>query len=150
MCVLRVLTQSDDHFYEICKPNLDESCLVVEEDKLKVSWLPADIEKWLRRAVSRKELPKGSSIDLESYEVTLYPAETVRNTRTLPVKNLAKAAVNEEYSTWFYDLSGGRIEYVLTIACIIGKSRESVQRWGDLSKKAVGEVDFSQLIRLGC
>ena len=66
---LRVLTHSDDYFYEICKPNLDESCLFVEEDKLKVSWLPADIEKWLRRAASRDETTQ-SSIALESYEVT--------------------------------------------------------------------------------
>ena len=94
----------------------------MEEDKLKVSWLPADIEKWLRRAVSRGE-PSQGSIALESYEVTVYPAETVRNTRTLPVKNLAKENVNGEYSAWFYDLSGGKTEYVLTIACIIGKSR---------------------------
>ena len=119
---LRVLTHSDDYFYEICKPNLDENCLLVEEDKLKVSWLPADIEKWLRRAVGKGE-PSQGSIALESYEVTVYPAETVRNTRTLPVKNLTKENMNGEYSAWFYDLSGGKTEYVLTIACIIGKSR---------------------------
>ena len=119
---LRVLTHSDDYFYQICKPNLDENCLFVEEDKLKVSWLPADIEKWLRSALSRGE-PTQGSIALESYEVTVFPAETVRNTRTLPVKNFTKDNMNEEYSAWFYDLSGGRTEYVLTIACIIGKSR---------------------------
>ena len=27
------------------------------------------------------------------------------------------------YSTWFYDLDGGRTEYVITIACIVGRSR---------------------------
>ena len=27
------------------------------------------------------------------------------------------------YSTWFLDLNGGRTEYVITIACMIGKSR---------------------------
>ena len=27
------------------------------------------------------------------------------------------------FSTWFYDLGGGRTEYVITIACTVGKSR---------------------------
>ena len=30
---------------------------------------------------------------------------------------------NYLYSTWYYDLLGGRTEYVITIACMIGKSR---------------------------
>lgn len=27
---------------------------------------------------------------------------------------------NQFYNTWFYDLHGGRTEYVITIACMIG------------------------------
>ena len=27
------------------------------------------------------------------------------------------------YQTWFYDLHGGRTEYVVTVACMLGKSR---------------------------
>ena len=30
---------------------------------------------------------------------------------------------DSSYSTWFFDLNGGRTEYVITIACMIGKSR---------------------------
>ena len=44
---LRVLTHSDEKFYQICKPNIDlgGEHLTLEEDKLKIVWKPADIER---------------------------------------------------------------------------------------------------------
>ena len=46
---LRVLTHSDATFYEICKPSIDLTHdLVLEEDKVKVKFGPADIERWLQ------------------------------------------------------------------------------------------------------
>ena len=46
---LRVLTHSDATFYEICKPNIDlTQSLELEEDKVKVKFGPADIERWLQ------------------------------------------------------------------------------------------------------
>jgi hypothetical protein len=115
---LRVLTHSDDNFYEICKPTLHTK--VLEEDKLKISWIPADIERWMRDE-GRKKYRSSNPIDLESYEVTIFPAETMHNT----INILAKKDDDEtdNYYTWFYDLVGGKTEYVITIACIIGKSR---------------------------
>ena len=41
----------------------------------------------------------------------------------LELKELGEGDDEQCYSTWFYDLSGGKTEYVLTIACMIGKSR---------------------------
>ena len=109
---LRVLTHSDETFHDICRPNLDpREHLLLEEDKLKISWKPADIERWLR--AGKKHTRSQRSIDLESYEVTIFPAETIRNTHTLP----AKGDDDDEdvpYNAWFYDLQGGRTEYVIT------------------------------------
>jgi hypothetical protein len=48
--------------------------------------------------------------------VTLFPAETANNTCTVSPNRA-------EYRHSFVDLVGGRTEYVLTIACMIGKSR---------------------------
>ncbi|CAB4068164.1 unnamed protein product [Lepeophtheirus salmonis] len=113
---LRVLTHSDDNFYETCRPKIDTTTdLTLEEDKLKIVWRPADIEKLFRR---------NSLINIESYEVTIYPAETVQHTCTIPA-NTYDSQTNDDvfYSIWFYDLSGGRTEYVVTIACMVGKSR---------------------------
>nr|XP_040573152.1 uncharacterized protein LOC121122226 [Lepeophtheirus salmonis] len=113
---LRVLTHSDDNFYETCRPKIDTlTDLTLEEDKLKIVWRPADIEKLFKR---------NSVINIESYEVTIYPAETVKNTCTIPA-NKYDCETNDDgiYSIWFYDLSGGRTEYVVTIACMVGKSR---------------------------
>ncbi|XP_071746019.1 uncharacterized protein [Lepeophtheirus salmonis] len=113
---LRVLTHSDENFYETCRPKIDTTTdLTLEEDKLKIVWRPADIEKLFRR---------NSVINIESYEVTIYPAETVQNTCTIPA-NTYDSETNDDvfYSIWFYDLSGGRTEYVVTIACMVGKSR---------------------------
>ena len=54
----------------------------------------------------------------------------MKNTQTLPAlsklnKTMKSAAKFDEptYHTWFYDLHGGRTEYVITIACMIGKFR---------------------------
>ena len=120
---LRVLTHSDDNFHEICRPNAPK-IVVREEDKLKISWRPADIERWMRdqgRVVPRGQKP----INLESYEVTIFPTETSKNTDTLPAKKTGYEHGDEaeDYSSWFYDLEGGKTEYVITIACVIGKSR---------------------------
>jgi hypothetical protein len=115
---LRVLTHSDDNFYKICKPTL-ESNVLLEEDKLKISWIPADIERWMRDEGQTK-FRSSNPINLESYEVTIFPAETMHNTITILAK---KDNETGNYSTWFYDLVGGKTEYVITIACIIGKSR---------------------------
>ena len=46
----RVLTHSDDKFYQICRPKLDpKDSIHLEEDKIKVSWRSADIERWLQQ-----------------------------------------------------------------------------------------------------
>ena len=46
---LRVLTHSDATFYEICKPSIDLTHdLELEEDKVKVKFGPAHIERWLQ------------------------------------------------------------------------------------------------------
>ena len=63
----RVLTHSDDTFYEICKPNLNKDNLKVEEDKMKISWMPADIERWLHTGTRSTRSQR--AIDIDSYEV---------------------------------------------------------------------------------
>lgn len=65
---LRVLTHSDDNFYKICQPKFNaDDHLKVEEDKVKISWHPADIERWLRtgQRLSRSQ----RAIVIDSYEV---------------------------------------------------------------------------------
>jgi hypothetical protein len=44
----------------MCKPQLvdQKSTLVLEEDKLKVSWNAADIEVWLKQIDSSKSVSK--------------------------------------------------------------------------------------------
>ena len=120
---LRVLTHSDENFHEICRPHVPK-VVVREEDKLKIAWGPADIEKWMRdqgRVIPRGQKP----INLESYEVTIFPTETSKNTATLAAKKTGYEHGDdaEDYAAWFYDLEGGKTEYVITIACVIGKSR---------------------------
>ena len=105
-------------------------------------WYPADIEKWSCSSFSRK---RNRSIEIDSYEVTIFPAEKVKSTQTIPshaktksfrfkVGSMSLAGNGDNlveegeinslpYDTWFYDLDGGRTEYVITIACMIGKSR---------------------------
>lgn len=117
---LRVLTHSDDTFHEICKPNINfRDFLVLEEDRINISWKAADIERWLH--LGRKRSRDQRSINLNSYELTIFPAESMRNTQTIPAKG--NGHIDQNYSTWFCDLQGGKTEYVITIACLIGKSR---------------------------
>lgn len=128
---LRVLTHSDEKFYEICKPNLElKDNILLEEDKLKIVWSPADIERWLQ--FGKRSSSAQRSIEIDSYEVTIFPAETVKNTQTLPalskMKKTLTSANDSTYHTWFYDLHGGRTEYVITIACMIGKRVSSIDR----------------------
>eukprot|EP00094_Tigriopus_californicus_P000663 TCALIF_00641-PA protein Name:"Similar to COL7A1 Collagen alpha-1(VII) chain (Homo sapiens)" AED:0.27 eAED:0.30 QI:0/0/0/0.33/1/1/3/0/786 len=64
---LRVLTHSDETFYEICRPNMDPSKHIqLEEDKVKIMWKPADIERWLMSGTKHTRTQK--SIDIDSYE----------------------------------------------------------------------------------
>ena len=79
---LRVLTHSDETFYEICRPNLDATDkLFLEEDKVKVKFGPADIERWLQHGVYNKAQ---RAITIDNYEVTIFPAESVNHTHTIP------------------------------------------------------------------
>ena len=59
-------------------------------------------------------------IEIDSYDVTIFPAETVNHSKTLRPAAKDKSG---KYSVWFLDLQGGKTEYVITIACVIGKSR---------------------------
>ena len=143
---LRVLTHSDQTFYEICKPKVDMTdSLELEEDKLRIKWGPSDIELWLQSGSHKKASQR--SIEIDNYEVTIFPAESVNHTHTLQsitsteMENTPQNTSNpvnggphpgefkhqlsgtDVYSTWFKDLNGGRTEYVLTIATMIGKSR---------------------------
>ena len=81
----RVLTHSNDTFYEICRPNLDATDkLFLEEDKVKVKFGPADIERWLQNGVYNKATKTQRAITIDNYEVTIFPAESVNHTHTIP------------------------------------------------------------------
>ena len=79
---LRVLTHSDQTFHEICKPIYDPTRLHVEEDKLQVFFGPCDIERWLKSG-SKKAKKKRQTIDIENYEVTIFPAESSEHTKQI-------------------------------------------------------------------
>ena len=116
---LRVLTHADETFRRICLPKLrnDTTHIRVEEDKVKVIWSPASLENWL-------EHNSHKGIEVDSYDVTIYPAESINNSVT-------KTQADKEeglYSAWFCDLQGGKTEYVITIATVIGKSRMKGER----------------------
>ena len=82
---LRVLTHSDDQFYEIFKPKLDKAIHVkLEEDKVKVEWLPSHAEKWLYHDGSSRF--RRRILDIDSYEATIFPVEKIENTKRLPIK----------------------------------------------------------------
>ena len=129
---LRVLTHSDETFYDIVKPCYDiANGLILEEDKLKLKFGPCAIEKWLQTG---KKSGKHKSIEIENYEVTIYPADTSRHTKSIDAKcsrkssdlDLEEAAGDSNtslYECWFHDLNGGKTEYVITISVMIGKSR---------------------------
>lgn len=116
---LRVLTHADDNFRELCQPKVEEDKVKVEEDKLKVVWQPAILELWL-------EGHSHKGIHVDSYDVTIFPTETVDHTKTLVPKQ--KNTETGNYTAWFFDLEGGKTEYVITIACVIGKSRMKGER----------------------
>ena len=117
---LRVLTHADETFRKICLPKLknDIEHIRVEEEKLKVIWKPASLENWLE-----ENSHKGIIVD--SYDVTIFPAESVNNSVTKLKEEIDK---DGNYSAWFFDLQGGKTEYVVTIACVIGKSRMKGER----------------------
>ena len=82
---LRVLTHSDDQFYEIFKPKLDKAIHVkLEEDKVKIEWLPSHAEKWLYQDGSPRF--RRRILDIDSYEATIFPVEKIENTKRLPIK----------------------------------------------------------------
>ena len=112
---LRVLTHADETFKKICLPKLsnDSAFIKVEEDKVKVVWNPASLENWLESNAHK-------GIEVDSYDVTIYPAESVNNSVTKHKKDKDSGGM---YGAWFFDLQGGKTEYVITIATVIGKSR---------------------------
>ena len=111
---LRVLSHADETFRKLCLPKLSHVDQVkVEEEKLKVYWKAASIESWL-------EENHHKGITVESYDVTIFPRESMK-THITKIKEDKDHDGN--YSAWFYDLQGGRTEYVITIACVIGRSR---------------------------
>lgn len=117
---LRVLTHADETFRTICLPKLrnDSTHLKVEEDKVKVMWNPASLENWL-------ESNSHKGIGVDSYDVTIYPSESINNSVTKFKKDKDSSGI---YNAWFFDLQGGKTEYVITIATVIGKSRMKGER----------------------
>ncbi|TRY63902.1 hypothetical protein TCAL_14320 [Tigriopus californicus] len=113
---LRVLTHSDEVFHAICKPNLLlEHDVHVEEDKVEIKWREAEIDHWLKNRKKSSSWMRNVTID--SYEVTIFPAETVNHSQTI------SSNTGSIYAACFRDLSGGKTEYVITIACKVGSSR---------------------------
>ena len=79
---LRVLTHSENQFYDIFKPNLHPTQhLNVEEDRLGVSWYPSDVERWSKDHNDKLTAEVRKLIHIESYEVTIFPAERFNNTQ---------------------------------------------------------------------
>jgi hypothetical protein len=116
---LRVLTHSDDDFYEICKPNLDMlDSVIVEEDGIRLKWSPSHIERWLR--TGKRSTHTQRILDIKRYEVAIFPAESVVSVFN---KLVSVGAKPEKYEHVFSDLNGGRTEYIITIACVIGMSK---------------------------
>ena len=56
-----------------------------EETRIKIEWCPAYVEKWLND--DRDSSINHKSIHIDSYEVAIFPAESVNNIKTLPAKN---------------------------------------------------------------
>ena len=115
---LRVLTHADETFRKICLPKLQLSEAHIREDKLKVRWRPASLESWL-------ETNQHKGISIDSYDVTIFPSESIKNSVT---KYTGDKDSSGYYSTTFQDLQGGKTEYIVTIACVIGKSRMKGER----------------------
>ena len=111
---LRILSHSDENFRQVCQPKLDIlEQIKVEEEKLKVFWKPSDIEKWL-------EENNHKGLKVASYAVSIFPQESLKTsvTKTKDAKD-----GDGNYSASFNDLQGGKTEYVITISCVIGRSR---------------------------
>jgi len=116
---LRVLTHADETFRKICLPKLKaEHDVKVSEDRLTIKWKPASLEYWL-------ESNQHKGIVVDSYDVTIFPAESMTNSVT---KLTDEKDSSGSYSTKFIDLHGGKTEYIVTIACVIGKSRMKGER----------------------
>ena len=88
---------------------------------MKVWWEPAEIERWLQRN-SYKD------ISVDSYDVTIYPAESFQNKLTKEGQLRSQLSPDWSYQAEFTDLQGGTTEYVVTIATVIGKSRMRGER----------------------
>ena len=100
----------------------------------------SDIERWLQFGqcgipTSRRH----KSIVVDNYEATIFPAESAHHTHKIDSmlsqnssEKLAKFhpefGGTDGYYTWFLDLNGGKTEYVITIATMIGKSRMKGQK----------------------
>ena len=57
--------------------------------------------------------------------MSIFPREAVNNS---VVKLKEDRDRDGQYSAWFTDLEGGRTEYVITIACVVGRSRLAGRR----------------------
>ena len=74
------------------------------------------IQRWLQSdSHSSRPIGHTRSITIDSYEVTIFPAESVNHTHTLPALSAATSPKDksdpemkdaDSYSTWFYDLQG--------------------------------------------
>ena len=99
---LRVLTHSDNQFYDMFKPILNpERHLTQEETSLKIEWCPARVEKWLNDGSATFN---HRSIHIDSYEVAIFPAESVNNIKTLPAKNRTR---NNDHAEEVNNLENG-------------------------------------------
>ena len=85
-----------------------------------MTWRAAKIEKWLNENIP--------GIYIDSYDVTIFPAESSKNSITKQPKSVDDLENDDHYSAWFVDLNGGKTEYIITIACVIGKSRMKGER----------------------
>ena len=115
---LRVLTHADETFRKICIPKLQISEDSIREDKLRIKWRAASLESWL-------ETNQHKGISIDSYDVTIFPSESIKSSVSKSTGEKDSAGC---YSTTFQDLQGGKTEYIVTIACVIGKSRMKGER----------------------
>ena len=76
----------------------DADHIKVEEDKLKIIWNAAIIERWLVNNSHRE-------INVNSYDVTIFPAESSKNSISKRAE-LTRENNDKKYSAWFCDLAG--------------------------------------------
>jgi hypothetical protein len=48
-------------------------------------------------------------IRVDSYDVTIFPAESIKNSVSKKAKLKAEAEEDDKYSAWFFDLAGARL-----------------------------------------